>query len=107
MFVFYKEAAPTEIYSLPLHTPLPIFGVAGEAVDQLDAHPLVVEAHRPRLDARQRSQVGGGRGDRKSTRLNSSHANISYDVFCLKKIKSFPHTLISTLLNYVSVIYHI
>src|SRR3712207_7337992 len=28
---------------------------------------------------------GGGRGDRKSTRLNSSHANISYAVFCLKK----------------------
>src|SRR3712207_8799484 len=27
-------------------------------------------------------------GDRKSTRLNSSHANISYAVFCLKKIKS-------------------
>src|SRR3712207_7305201 len=31
--------------------------------------------------------VGGGRGDRKSTRLNSSHANISYAVFCLKKKK--------------------
>src|SRR3712207_7824068 len=29
-------------------------------------------------------QPGGG-GDRKSTRLNSSHANISYAVFCLKK----------------------
>src|SRR3712207_7084252 len=28
---------------------------------------------------------GRGRGDRKSTRLNSSHANISYAVFCLKK----------------------
>src|SRR3712207_8173282 len=27
------------------------------------------------------------RGDRKSTRLNSSHANISYAVFCLKKTK--------------------
>src|SRR3712207_8631358 len=27
----------------------------------------------------------GERGDRKSTRLNSSHANISYAVFCLKK----------------------
>src|SRR3712207_8528610 len=27
----------------------------------------------------------GARGDRKSTRLNSSHANISYAVFCLKK----------------------
>src|SRR3712207_7915603 len=32
-------------------------------------------------------------GDRKSTRLNSSHANISYAVFCLKKKKSYPpHT---------------
>src|SRR5258707_11936514 len=29
----------------------------------------------------------GGVGDRKSTRLNSSHANISYAVFCLKKKK--------------------
>src|SRR3712207_9172842 len=29
----------------------------------------------------------GGREDRKSTRLNSSHANISYAVFCLKKKK--------------------
>src|SRR3712207_7434256 len=29
------------------------------------------------------------RGDRKSTRLNSSHANISYAVFCLKKKKNF------------------
>src|SRR3712207_7918332 len=33
-------------------------------------------------------------GDRKSTRLNSSHANISYAVFCLKKKKktNTPHT---------------
>src|SRR5258707_1919619 len=30
---------------------------------------------------------GEGQGDRKSTRLNSSHANISYAVFCLKKKK--------------------
>src|SRR3712207_8633263 len=30
-------------------------------------------------------QGGQGGGDRKSTRLNSSHANISYAVFCLKK----------------------
>src|SRR3712207_7069931 len=30
---------------------------------------------------------GSGNGDRKSTRLNSSHANISYAVFCLKKKK--------------------
>src|SRR3712207_7152267 len=31
-----------------------------------------------------------GRRDRKSTRLNSSHANISYAVFCLKKKKNVP-----------------
>src|SRR3712207_8943948 len=34
-----------------------------------------------------RDQRGGGWADRKSTRLNSSHANISYAVFCLKKKK--------------------
>src|SRR3712207_7975576 len=37
-----------------------------------------------RLGGRCRPGVGG---DRKSTRLNSSHANISYAVFCLKKKK--------------------
>src|SRR3712207_7705002 len=30
-------------------------------------------------------------GDRKSTRLNSSHANISYAVFCLKKKNDVPY----------------
>src|SRR3712207_7971205 len=44
----------------------------------------------PRADSRDgpiRTRSGGVRcvGDRKSTRLNSSHANISYAVFCLKK----------------------
>src|SRR3712207_8974859 len=33
-----------------------------------------------------------GRPDRKSTRLNSSHANISYAVFCLKKKKEHSHS---------------
>src|SRR2546430_13483380 len=33
---------------------------------------------------------GGGGGDRKSTRLNSSHSQISYAVFCLKKKKQTP-----------------
>src|SRR2546430_6415850 len=31
-------------------------------------------------------------GDRKSTRLNSSHSQISYAVFCLKKKKNYPHS---------------
>src|SRR3712207_8134188 len=37
-------------------------------------------------------------GDRKSTRLNSSHANISYAVFCLKKKKNPPSSVSSTTL---------
>src|SRR3712207_7480401 len=47
----------------------------------------------PAIDLADRAQVlpgdvrGLGAGDRKSTRLNSSHANISYAVFCLKKKK--------------------
>src|SRR3712207_8092324 len=50
----------------------------------------VVEALERALDAIQAIAELGGRHrsrDRKSTRLNSSHANISYAVFCLKKKK--------------------
>src|SRR5438874_6759408 len=36
------------------------------------------------------SYVGSSVGDRKSTRLNSSHVEISYAVFCLKKKKQWP-----------------
>src|SRR3712207_6996854 len=46
-------------------------GAGGTAADQLE-HRLVTRDDR-------------AAGDRKSTRLNSSHANISYAVFCLKK----------------------
>src|SRR3712207_7494337 len=61
--------------------------------------PLVVGAHPdPRVEARAVLALGPGQAhgleavgrddvDRKSTRLNSSHANISYAVFCLKKKK--------------------
>src|SRR3712207_8659480 len=37
--------------------------------------------------------ASAGAGDRKSTRLNSSHANISYAVFCLKKKKHICFTI--------------
>src|SRR3712207_7398437 len=48
--------------------------------------PVLVAHHldQPRDDP---AVSGGGGADRKSTRLNSSHANISYAVFCLKKKK--------------------
>src|SRR3712207_8055048 len=47
----------------------------------------------------------GGR-DRKSTRLNSSHANISYAVFCLKKKKQNTDTLTHTSHNPDSHFFH-
>src|SRR3712207_7401436 len=63
--------------------------------DRLGAWPLTVDLvseHASPLAA-----IGGvdagGQKDRKSTRLNSSHANISYAVFCLKKKKKH-HTII-------------
>src|SRR5215203_7228300 len=49
--------------------------VALRGTDLPEARAYVVQGRRN----------GGGRRDRKSTRLNSSHANISYAVFCLKK----------------------
>src|SRR3712207_7960753 len=97
---FFNDTATTEIYTLSLHDALPIYfygafdgggRVAFNALSELqlanapenlrrqvlavvplavrvEDHPLVRE-----------------KTDRKSTRLNSSHANISYAVFCLKK----------------------
>src|SRR3712207_7733487 len=66
----------------------------------ITADHVVVATHFPFLDragffARmhpERSYVVAGRLDRKSTRLNSSHANISYAVFCLKKINESCHS---------------
>src|SRR5258707_5952759 len=54
--------------------------------------------HTDGANAYQAPQAAGRHGqgqDRKSTRLNSSHANISYAVFCLKKKKEF--------LNYIHI----
>src|SRR3712207_7096340 len=70
--------------------PLPLAPV-GRLVAEVDGgqHPQPPRsgAGRPlQVAAALRERVGGTR-DRKSTRLNSSHANISYAVFCLKKKK--------------------
>src|SRR3712207_8492848 len=74
VFVFFNDTATTEIYTLSLHDALPIWRNGRRRADA-DRPGLPVPVGRPR------------RGDRKSTRLNSSHANISYAVFCLKKKK--------------------
>src|SRR5438445_4328406 len=68
---FSNDAATTEIYTLSLHDALPIF-----VERALDHRPHGIEAIR---------ETAAVHEDRKSTRLNSSHANISYAVFCLKK----------------------
>src|SRR5258707_9695327 len=92
-FFFFNDTATTEIYTLSLHDALPIFRrrqLAGGG-DRRQGTPLR-RARRPLLrGAPLRSQghpLPGSLGDRKSTRLNSSHANISYAVFCLKKKKN-------------------
>src|SRR3712207_8728124 len=99
IFFFFNDTATTEIYTLSLHDALPIWlliltafmfigllGVVGGAVGWNmwrdagtgdapgEARGVPQEEHK-------------GAEDRKSTRLNSSHANISYAVFCLKKKK--------------------
>src|SRR2546430_12483527 len=92
-FFFFNDTATTEIYTLSLHDALPIFYDVGRAIN-----PTLVEGQ---IEGGAMMGLGLGlleeaypyypapdhRGDRKSTRLNSSHSQISYAVFCLKKKK--------------------
>src|SRR5688572_32995333 len=76
-FFFFNDTATTEIYTLSLHDALPISrhirtrGNRAVVPDDAIVPDGGVQIHR----------------DRKSTRLNSSHSQISYAVFCLKKKK--------------------
>src|SRR5690349_23716974 len=84
LFFFFNDTATTEIYTLSLHDALPIF----EAV--IDAEKPAQGGGEHGADAeRRRSAIlqEVRQEDRKSTRLNSSHVEISYAVFCLKKKK--------------------
>src|SRR2546430_13206128 len=100
MFFFFNDTATTEIYTLSLHDALPISPQGPSS-----SRPLRRRQRRPRAPrARQSSRVSSSlpptpnrnlvkfpnedsttAQDRKSTRLNSSHSQISYAVFCLKK----------------------
>src|SRR2546421_3089741 len=98
LFFFFNDTATTEIYTLSLHDALPIC-----VVGPLNRQPPPLSAPRARpgesrsanCPERHRASASGsdagrrkGRArDRKSTRLNSSHDQISYAVFCLKKKK--------------------
>src|SRR3712207_7469942 len=105
---FFNDTATTEIYTLSLHDALPISRqrpgrARGDRRDgrrsdrtrgRRDRLRAAVPPPGPRLLPRPPavSVARSARhlGDRKSTRLNSSHANISYAVFCLKKKKISP-----------------
>src|SRR3712207_8816181 len=89
-FFFFNDTATTEIYTLSLHDALPI---------SVRAHVKLLSDGRYTNDGPMMTglavdlgptalllcEPAAGPSDRKSTRLNSSHANISYAVFCLKK----------------------
>src|SRR3712207_8166024 len=90
LVVFFNDTATTEIYTLSLHDALPISrptrdGSGGARWNGVLARDepgsLGVGEPSPNPVDRHHQTVA----DRKSTRLNSSHANISYAVFCLKK----------------------
>src|SRR3712207_7267853 len=101
VFFFFNDTATTEIYTLSLHDALPIFGLAhrsrvsqGEGFGAVPSDGMCLSAQYSRPSSTSSRTM---RRDRKSTRLNSSHANISYAVFCLKKKKTITfHPLFTT-----------
>src|SRR5258708_18053348 len=78
-FFFFNDRATTEIYTLSLHDALPIY--------DHEQRPALAHPGASRRLAKMHRASGTLQGDRKSTRLNSSHQIISYAVFCLKKKK--------------------
>src|SRR3712207_8756464 len=104
MCLLFNDPATPEIYTLSLHASLPIgtcpipagvkkrvtrTAVSGRYICE-DVYSVPAGQIRkcpPRSSSTMAPKTLGesNRGDRKSTRLNSSHANISYAVFCLKK----------------------
>src|SRR3989442_6239835 len=93
MCFFFNDTATTEIYTLSLHDALPILlrlptdgqrGCPHEGIHSRRRPSRSIRSAQPRW---KNGSPAPDRGDRKSTRLNSSHVRISYAVFCLKKKK--------------------
>src|SRR3712207_9002639 len=95
LFFFFNDTATTEIYTLSLHDALPISATWNGCAC---LEPTAPASSRrswtvpPAVSGSVRRTPWFPSVDRKSTRLNSSHANISYAVFCLKKKKKKKHT---------------
>src|SRR5438874_9783959 len=101
-FFFFNDTATTEIYTLSLHDALPI----SPSLSRLQAG-----AHWRTLWHRRRWRLKRShrrcQRDRKSTRLNSSHVEISYAVFCLKKKKKKNNKKIKHTQKVIYIIYKI
>src|SRR5204862_6900029 len=80
-FFFFNDTATTEIYTLSLHDALPILLRSRAALSSIAWRKYIDGQSMAAADAPSNPR------DRKSTRLNSSHVEISYAVFCLKKKK--------------------
>src|SRR5688572_31210893 len=95
MYFFFNDTTTTTIYTLSLHDALPISH--GERRGRGEHEPGRDQLQPPRVDRDGGEEADAERNpgaaaereveDRKSTRLNSSHSQISYAVFCLKKKK--------------------
>src|SRR2546430_13207867 len=102
LLFFFNDTATTEIYTLSLHDALPICGLQFHAVEggiaeqgRAERASAVSSLRQLHLELQDKIAV-----DRKSTRLNSSHSQISYAVFCLKKKKTQNPICIITTLSY-------
>src|SRR5690349_23013001 len=97
---FFQDPTTTKLYTLSLHDALPISKVGGPVLLKCEnlqrAGSFKIRGAYTRIarlsDAERANGVvaaSAGNQDRKSTRLNSSHVEISYAVFCLKKKMSY------------------
>src|SRR3712207_7387714 len=100
LLFFFNDTATTEIYTLSLHDALPICVRPGHRRQGI-SHDLLKGAVKlardqgaPAVEGYPVDNKAKKVEDRKSTRLNSSHANISYAVFCLKKKTNTHHRTI-------------
>src|SRR2546430_13101931 len=93
IFFFFNDTATTEIYTLSLHDALPICLMQQVGVGPVTALAFVLTVGPVSRFPNSKKLVSylglnpSEERDRKSTRLNSSHSQISYAVFCLKKKK--------------------
>src|SRR5437867_9890832 len=95
---FFRYTPASNSYTLSLHDALPI---SSARVLIVEDHPVLRNVIRAACESSSRLEVAGeASGDRKSTRLNSSHRTISYAVFCLKKKKEHDVTVVVSFQDY-------